>query len=1023
MAFNHNTKWEAGALSKSLREYGDDLLRALRRVRQTPEEKRRPIIFIGHGFGGLIIKQNEALVIAGGDNTDDFCNIHKLIKGFVFLGTPHKGAQLTTVGKMISLFGHWQGSSTSLLEITEPKSIINRELHESFMQFLGRSCGTADTVCAFEAVKESLFGFPIMHVVEKDSAVIDGSRKIGLEQRHRDVQRFVSRNDENYQDVLWWIRRWVEKLKERTSARQMEVMKEKTQEQQECLQSLAFPEMDERGNDIESEASETCAWILTHKNYTTWLGQHRGLLWIKGKPGAGKSTLLKYALRKGKQRAPLNKLIVASFFFHGRGAPIQKSPLGLFRSLLHQILDQVPNLLSEFSSIFKERCKTKGEPGRKWEWHVAELQEFLETFILRISRAYSIRIYVDALDECGDVVAKHLVTYFQRLVLKLGSTEATLNICFSCRHYPILTLEHGLIICVEDENHLDIATYVKGELERGFSDKDKARELKEKIVDKASGVFQWAVLVIPKVLELHWEGKSMTAIQTTIQEIPPELSELYQDILERLKDRSQSLQLMQWISFAQRPLSLEELRFAMAVDADVPYSSLTECQKSEAYVETKEDMEKRVKSLSGGLAEVKERQSRQVAQFIHRSVKDYLLQRGLQQLESSPMDGVIGRAHFRLSRSCIKYMTMEEVLRNSCKVRHDLERKFPLLRYATTNWVSHVEIVETQRISQGDLLGLLQWPSNQILRSWTHIYEIMGHYSDRLPAANTTLLHIASRYGLLSVITAVLKSEDSVEVDSKDSHGRTPLWWASRNGHKPVVKLLLDTEKVDVDSKDNNSRTPLLRAAVNGQEAVMKLLLDTGKVDVDSKDNGGRTPLSWAALNGHEAVVKLLLDTRKVDVDSKDNNGRTPLLRAAVNGHEAIVKLLLDTEKVDANSKDNNGWTPLLRAAVNGHEAVVKLLLDTEKVDVDSKDNGGRTPLSWAIENRQEAVVKLLLDTGKVDVDSKDDDGRTPLSRATEKGCWAMVKPLDTRKVDVDSKGNGGRTPLSRATERRHEAV
>jgi hypothetical protein len=104
-------------------------------------------------------------VIASGDAADDFCcNIRKHTRGFIFLGTPHRGAQLTIVGKMISLFGHWKGSSTSLLDIIEPKSIINQNLHESFMRFLRGGCGTENTICVFEAVKESLFGFPIIHV-------------------------------------------------------------------------------------------------------------------------------------------------------------------------------------------------------------------------------------------------------------------------------------------------------------------------------------------------------------------------------------------------------------------------------------------------------------------------------------------------------------------------------------------------------------------------------------------------------------------------------------------------------------------------------------------------------------------------------------------------------------------------------------------------------------------------------------------------------------------------------------------
>src|SRR5271155_1763148 len=153
---------------------------------------------------------------------------------------------------------------------------------------------------------------------------------------------------------------------------------ERTFEHKDCLKSLAFPEMRLRENEIKDEASATCAWLLRHSSYSTWLGQHQGVLWIKGNPGAGKSTLLKYALRELnrelKQQPSPKKLVVASFFFHGRGAPIQKTPLGLFRSLLHQILSQIPDWLSEFRSRYKTRCEIE----EKWEWHERELQDFLK---------------------------------------------------------------------------------------------------------------------------------------------------------------------------------------------------------------------------------------------------------------------------------------------------------------------------------------------------------------------------------------------------------------------------------------------------------------------------------------------------------------------------------------------------------------------------------------------------------------------------------------------------------------------
>ena len=63
-----------------------------------------------------------------------------------------------------------------------------------------------------------------------------------------------------------------------------------------------------------------------------------------------------------------------------------------------------------------------------------------------------------------------------------------------------------------------------------------------------------------------------------------------------------------------------------------------------------------------------------------------------------------------------------------------------------------------------------------------------------------------------------------VEVDSKDSYGRTPLSWAAENGHNAVVRLLLETRKADVDSKNESGQTPLLLAKRNGHEAVVKLL-------------------------------------------------------------------------------------------------------------------------------------------------------------------------------------------------------
>jgi ankyrin repeat protein len=97
------------------------------------------------------------------------------------------------------------------------------------------------------------------------------------------------------------------------------------------------------------------------------------------------------------------------------------------------------------------------------------------------------------------------------------------------------------------------------------------------------------------------------------------------------------------------------------------------------------------------------------------------------------------------------------------------------------------------------------------------------NYSQQVPRQMTGL-HLAAYFGITEAVGIILKSAD---VESKDTNGRTPLWWAAQYGHEAVVKQLLEA-KADVESNDT--------------------IYD-------------RTPLSWAAQYGHEAVVKLLQST------------------------------------------------------------------------------------------------------------------------------------------------------------------
>lgn len=60
------------------------------------------------------------------------------------------------------------------------------------------------------------------------------------------------------------------------------------------------------------------------------------------------------------------------------------------------------------------------------------------------------------------------------------------------------------------------------------------------------------------------------------------------------------------------------------------------------------------------------------------------------------------------------------------------------------------------------------------------------------------------------MVAQLLLERDDVEVNSKDIHGRTPLFWAAKLEREVVVQLLLQR---DDDSKDSYGQAPLLLAA------------------------------------------------------------------------------------------------------------------------------------------------------------------------------------------------------------------
>jgi ankyrin repeat protein/nucleoside-triphosphatase THEP1 len=816
----------------------------------------------------------------------------------------------------------------------------------------------------------------------------------------------------------------------------------------DCLKSLAFPQMRYRQDEVQDTRADSCDWILEHKAYKSWIGDQHGLLWIKGKPGSGKSTLMKRIYKENATQAN----IWLAFFFHRRGVQLQQTSIGMLRTISHQLISQSASARAVFRARYNEK-KSFGHYGIDWEWHDAELRQALKSALAVATKSHAISILIDALDEASENSAESIVAYLYEVNEELQGSARQTRICFSCRHYPIFSLNIGFEVCMEKENNDDISSCIDEELSKHIqahkrqSREDDIKVLQRQLSSSASGVFLWASLMVPIVAKEYNKGKSLKHVLETLQRVPPNLGSIYGHILKTLidaEDRKDSLHLMQWISLANRPLSLTELRFALALD-DPSIHDFQNCvQDSEDFVEDNARMEQLITSLSGGLIEVRDHHGSNVVQFIHQSVNDSLLKGGFEWLGLDSRANSVGQGHHRLARSCVNYLKLgeiQEVELLSPSRSQGARQNPPFLEYAIRSWFLHAQIAERKGIAQNDLIQRFEWPTPHYFDRWIDMFQVIdgSFYSPRRPHLLSTLLHIAAASNLQSIVQELVAVRPLVE--QEDSRGNRALHFAARFGHDSVVGILLNAG-ADLHAQKVDGETALERAASGGHTSTIELLLKNG-ADVNCRTGhegnalhsaiwegsylatrmllqngakinvqGGRygNALQAAAYQGSEPIIKLLLD-KGADIHAQGGKYGNALQAAAYYGSEHIIKLLLN-KGANINAQGGLYGNALQAAAYWGIEPVVKLLFD-KSANIINQDHQGRYPLHLALRGGHHRLIYFVLSNmGIPDWNYQDLQGCSALHFAASGGSDQIIQVILESKVDVNLLDTYGWTAL-----------
>ncbi|KAJ7278167.1 hypothetical protein C8J57DRAFT_1576462 [Mycena rebaudengoi] len=696
----------------------------------------------------------------------------------------------------------------------------------------------------------------------------------------------------------------------------------------------------QRHDDISCARQEgTGLWLLEEDKFTDWVSGAGAIFWCYGMPGAGKTVLSSAVVDYLREKSRSPNVGVACAYLNHKETDMQ-SPENILAGLWRQLIFAKPIMPgSPAHSLHHKHLEKQTRPSAD------EMQGILSSAVAEYSKVY---IVIDALDEYPET-KRHM------LVKHLAALKPNINLLFTSR--PHITPEMffpntpALEIRATEE---DIRRYLDAQIRNSFrlskhvqSRPELHQEIENKIIGNVDGM-QVLVFLLAK---LHIDSLTIKNTVKTVREalknLPKDLEHTYNEAMDRIEaqsedDRNIARRVLIWIANAKRPLSVAELREAIAIEPGTKTLDQDSLLDLDIFL-----------SVCAGLVVINNADGS--VRFIHYTTQDYM-----DRLQTSKFP----YAQTEIARGCLTYLLYDDFLQLPDSSDMDvLVEEHALLdysfRYCLVHATGHSELM-----LQDLILAFLAHASRWLHKFWPFIrhkqyapssWDIYLYQSDMM--ASTDLL-FAALFNLQETGKYLLTHGTSI----LDQHKEESLLGAARSGSLGMVQLLI-SQGANMNAEGGRYGNALQAASKGGHEAVTQLLLDQG-ANVNAQGGSLGNALTAASLFGHEAVVQLLLD-RGADVNAQGGGYGNALQAASLEGHEVVVELLLN-RGAEVNAVGSYHGTALQAASYEGHKAVVQLLLN-RGADVNAQGGEYGTALqaaSWDGYEGCEAVVQLLLAHG-----------------------------------------------------------
>ncbi|KAI1418335.1 WD40-repeat-containing domain protein [Hypoxylon sp. FL1857] len=628
-SFGYKSDWAERQQSVlNIRDFAESLVGELKNNPSIRRSNTR-IIFVCHSMGGCVAKK--AFIITRQDPTckDLADRVHSIF----FLGTPHRGSDLATILKRLSVIA-W-GSKPFVSDLMPDSSALT-EINDTFRHYASdlRLWSFYETIPTKPRVLNKI-------VVERHSATFGYPNEeiIAVNADHRHLCKFNSPSDPNYRILRNALH---------TAADMIRSLPPLDLVPSQAPVSLATAQHDSNQESVNQRLRSflgvvdtledelqilqllqepgSCRWFSESKRFLSWMiDRSPGILWLTGRPASGKSVLCSHVIEQVKHLD-----VFCSYFFFRQKEASKSTLSDCLRSLIFQMAMQD-------SQVADKLLQLEGE-GMTWDM-TDELSVWRRLLVSGIFKLPSISQHfwiIDGVDECANFNALFTKRILATLPRGLRFFATSRHLEEIGRGLAALESRVSLQSISETDTLGDMRIFVTSrlrELDRLEND-DSVDAMCKKILEKASGSFLWVRLVLQE-FENAWTSEAMDAI---LNEVPIDLQDMYHRMIQSMeKDRRRiklAKSILTWTVLACRPLTVDELRLAVKLDVN----------------ETLQNMHKAIPSLCHQLVFV---DNTDKVHILHATAREFLLD------ETLPSEFAVNglEKHAYLGSLLLRYLT------------------------------------------------------------------------------------------------------------------------------------------------------------------------------------------------------------------------------------------------------------------------------------------------------------------------------------------------------------------------------